>query len=149
MMTALIWLKLISAACSCLVTSTLMGTPLDRATWSYVLDPSDTPDQVAAAVAFAQGFDYAAWQAAQAAIYEIPTAIVLGRLTDAEYTAIMQAAAASLAAGQGQLSRWLDQARTSQGGIGRSDPATLAAIGALEGAGLLSADRVAIVFARP
>ena len=77
----------------------------------------------------------------------IPTATVLGRLTLAEYTAIRQAAASQLAAGNGQLEQWLDMARTSPHGINPADPATIAAIAALGSANLLTAARAAVVFA--
>ena len=79
----------------------------------------------------------------------IPTATILGRLTTAEYTAIMQAAASQLAAGNGQLALWLDMARTSQKGIDPADATATAARAALIQAGLLTSARDAIVFAVP
>ena len=65
----------------------------------------------------------------------------------AEYTAIKQAAAAQLAGGNGQLEHWLDMTRTSPHGINPADPATIAAIAALESTNLLTAARAAVVFA--
>ncbi|HEY4406126.1 MAG TPA: hypothetical protein VGN55_15875 [Xanthobacteraceae bacterium] len=72
---------------------------------------------------------------------------LLGRLSDAEYTAIRQAASVQLAAGNGQLERWLDMARTAQGGVNLGDPVTLAAKATLVSAGLLTQARAEIVFA--
>ncbi len=91
-------------------------------------------------------FTTSTWGPSTLAVY-IPTATVLGRLTLAEYTAIKQAAASQLAAGNGQLEQWLDMARTSINGINPADPATIAAIAALESANLLTAARAAVVFA--
>ena len=79
----------------------------------------------------------------------IPTATILGRLTTAEYTAIMQAAASQLAAGNGQLALWLDMARVAPNGINPVDATTTAARAALISAGLLTSARDAIVFAAP
>jgi len=80
------------------------------------------------------------------AITTVPTSVLLGRLTDAEYTAIVQAAASQLAAGNGQLSRWLDMARTSAS-VGLNDTPTVLAQANLISAGLLTAARVSVIFA--
>ncbi len=77
----------------------------------------------------------------------LPAATILSRLTLDEYTAIMQAATAGLAAGNGQLSDWLDLARTTQGGVNLSNAATVAARAALIAGNLLTAARDAVVFA--
>lgn len=115
--------------------------PADSTTYRIDFAPSATPTQEAQA------------QAAVAVPPPpptfLPTATVLGRMTLAEYTGIMQAAASQLAAGNGQLAQWLDLARTSQAGINPADPTTVAAIAALEGGGLLTSARVAVIFATP
>jgi len=76
----------------------------------------------------------------------VQTFALLGRLTPKEYTAIRQAAAARLAAGDGQLEQWLDMARTAPNGVNLGDPATAAAKAALIEAGLLTPARADAVF---
>jgi hypothetical protein len=75
----------------------------------------------------------------------VQASVLLGRLTDAEYTAIMQAATSQLAAGNGQLSRWLDMARTASV-VGLTDEPTVAAKSMMVSAGLLTQARAAIIF---
>ena len=77
----------------------------------------------------------------------VPTDVVLSRLTDAEYASIVTAASQQLAQGNGQLARWLDQARVSPRGIGLSDAATITAIAFLTSGSLLTTARAARVFA--
>jgi hypothetical protein len=76
----------------------------------------------------------------------VPTASLLSRLSAAEYTAIRQAAAAQLAAGDGGLERWLDMARTAVAGVDLNDPATAAAKAALVSGRLLAPARADAVF---
>jgi hypothetical protein len=76
----------------------------------------------------------------------VPTATLLGRLTAAEYTAIRQAAAAQLAAGNGQLELWLDMSRTATAGVDLNDPATVAAKAALVSGKLLAPARADAIF---
>jgi hypothetical protein len=76
----------------------------------------------------------------------VQTFVLLARLTPAEYTAIRQAAATQLAAGNGQLEQWLDMARTAPKGINLIDPITTAAKAALVAAALLTQARADAVF---
>lgn len=67
----------------------------------------------------------------------------LARLTDAEYGAILAAASQSV-----QLARWIDMLRL-EGQIDVAGAAAVAARAAVVQAGLLSADRAAVIFAPP
>jgi hypothetical protein len=70
----------------------------------------------------------------------------LGRLTDAEYAAIVGAAQTALAAGNGQIARWLELVRM-QSGVNLGSEQVTAAKAWLTSAGIMTADRVAVVFA--
>jgi hypothetical protein len=137
--------KAIVQACGCQVIGVSVGIKTDRSTWKVVYDPSATPTQVALGNAALAAFDPTAL--INNPVY-VPTTVMLGRLTDAEYTAIMQAASANLAKGDGQLSRWLDMARTDvTHGVNLNSPATMAAKASLIAAGLLTQARADVVFA--
>jgi hypothetical protein len=131
-------------AAVCPIDGVSIGDWSDRETWRIDYQDRPTSDQQAAAQAALLAFDPAA--PANNPVY-VPASTVLGRLTAAEYTAIMQASAAQLAAGNGQLAHWLDMARTSQQGIDLSDSATKAAAAALVSGGQLTQARVDVIFA--
>jgi hypothetical protein len=113
----------------------LSGDTYAGLTWLDQAQAMPTADEVTAAIA-----------ALPPAPVHVAAAVLLGRLTLAEYTAIRQAAAAALAAGNGQLEQWLDMARTSVAGIDLNDPATVAAKAALVSAKLLTQARADAVF---
>lgn len=69
----------------------------------------------------------------------------LSRLTDSEYTAIMQAAQAGVAAGQPQLARWIDMLRLN-GAIDINGDAAIAAKAAVVAGGLLTQQRADLIF---
>jgi hypothetical protein len=99
------------------------------------------------------GWTYAGGKFAAPAIVDAPIpvpastvvdgVVFLTRLTDAEYTAVMAAAAQNV-----QLARWVDQFRLL-GHIDVASAAAVAAKAALVAAGLFTADRATEVFAPP
>jgi hypothetical protein len=113
----------------------LSGDTYAGITWLDRTQAKPTADEVAAAIA-----------ALPLPPAYVPAATLLSRLTAAEYTAIRQAAAAQLAAGDGGLERWLDMARTAIAGVDLNDPATVAAKAALVSGKLLAQARADAVF---
>jgi len=116
-----------------------VGSWSDKTTWHIDFTDEATPAHRTAALAAIQSFDPSA--PANNPVF-VPTSVILGRLTEPEYTAIMQAASSQLAAGNGQLAHWLDMARTSTPpGVSLHKKATVDAKAALVAAGLLTAAR--------
>lgn len=76
----------------------------------------------------------------------LPGLTLVRRLTDAEYTAILNAAAVALAAGDAQLSRWIDELRVN-GEVDLSSEQAQAAKAALVLVGLLTQERADALFA--
>jgi hypothetical protein len=113
----------------------LSGDDYGAIVWRDQAQAQPGADEVAAAIA-----------ALPPAPLYVPTASLLSRLSAAEYTAIRQAAAAQLAAGDGGLERWLDMARTAIAGVDLNDPATVAAKAALVSGKLLAPARADAVF---
>jgi hypothetical protein len=113
----------------------LSGDDYGAIVWRDQAQAQPGADEVAAAIA-----------ALPPAPLYVPTASLLSRLSAAEYTAIRQAAAAQLAAGDGGLERWLDMARTAVAGVDLNDPATAAAKAALVSGKLLAPARADAVF---
>lgn len=75
----------------------------------------------------------------------LPAITLLSRIVP-EYVAIRRAATEALAAGNGQLSLWIDTL-TAQGGCNLADAATIAAKAGLVEAGMLTQERADAVFA--
>lgn len=138
----------IAAACP-QVDGVSVGSWTDKSTWTvnyggrWAPLAGDKADPCGAAVA--AGFDPNA--PANNPVY-VSSAALLKRLTVAEYTGIMQAAAAKLSQGDGSLSMWLDTARTAQGGVNINDPSTQAAKSALVGGGILTQSRADVIFSQ-
>ncbi len=114
----------------------------DRSTWVIDFDLGATKEQQQAALAILDTFDPTAVPPGPKFV---PTFVALGRLTAQEYTGIMQASAALLAAGDGSLARWLDMARTDTQGINLNSPDTAAAKAHLVSSGLLTQQRADVV----
>jgi hypothetical protein len=124
-------------AVAALVPGALFALSGDSTSGLQWLDPRPRPTDAQIATAIA---------ALPPAPVYVAASTLLGRLSLAEYTGIRQAAAAQLAAGNGQLEQWLDLARTSVAGIDLTDPATIAAKAALVSAKLLTQARADAIF---
>lgn len=114
----------------------LSGDDYANLIWLDGVQTKPTADEVTAAIAVLP----------PAPVY-LPSALMLSRLTANEYVAIMQAAAAQLAGGNGQLALWLDMARTATNGVNLNDPVTAAAKAGLIVGNLLTQDRANAIFA--
>lgn len=121
-----------------------VGSWSDKKTWRLDFSSAATAQQRTACAQAVAGFDATAPEN-QAPVYVL-THTLLSRLTADEYTAIMQAATAQLALNNGQLSLWLDRARTAPRGVDLTDPATVAAKAAFVSMGLLTQARADAVF---
>lgn len=129
----------------CPVDSMQIGTWSDSTTWKFVFSSSATTAQKQAAQNVISTFD------PNAPIVRpvlLKASVLLSRLTNAEYTAILQAVQTKLQVGDVQLARWLDQIRTKVQ-IDLNDPMTTQAETYLINNNLLTAARAAVVFAPP
>jgi hypothetical protein len=78
----------------------------------------------------------------------VPASELIGRFTDAEYSAIKAAAITQMQSGVATMQKWFDQ-MLAQGGLDISTVAATTAATALVKANLLTAARAAIIFAGP
>ena len=129
---------------ACPIDGFSVGSWTNKSTWRVDFKAAATAANKTACAAVVAAFDQAA-AANQTATYVRTLAIFRG-LTAAEHTALMQAATAQLAQGNGQFLRWLDLARAS-GRVDISDSATVAFKSALVSSGVLTQPRADLVFA--